>query len=312
MPYASETVPDTLDDALARLHESPTGTVVLRNPETGDVLAVLTHPESATPPRLGGMATPLGVYLTDGTVAGGAGFWGLFLTGVTLGGLSLVAQALMIGLRSLTAAHGYGLMAWAASAQHAPGLRPFLGQAESWLPLLLIFVLLRLLPMSGTHAAEHQVVHCVERRLPLVPHTVRAQPRVHPRCGTNMVMGLSLFLLVFVPVFSASLPDQGVASAATLALIAAAVTVLLLWRRVGGFVQQWFATRPATDRQIRGAIRAAEEVLSRRSETALRLRPLRRIWRMGMVQVLTGLLALYGPLMLAANRWPTLEKWLGG
>jgi hypothetical protein len=308
---------DTLGEALALLRQSPASVLPIRDPLTGDVVAVLSRPETLPPvavPRLGGMATPLGVYLTDGVVSGGAGFWGLFLTGITLGTLALLAEAVVQGLLALAAAHGLNFWAWVASPRCPVALRAWLPEASDWLPVPLIFVLLRLIPMSGTHAAEHQVVHCVERGLPLAASEVRAQPRVHPRCGTNLFVGFSVFLLVFVSVFCILLADgQPIAAAATLALVAAAVPALALWRRIGGFVQQWFATRPATDKQIAGAIRAAEQVLCRRRSTGLpvRFRVLRRVWNMGLVQVLLGYLTLYQLLTLMFDHWPHLEHWLG-
>jgi hypothetical protein len=306
---------DTMAEALEMLRQSPGAALPIRDPVTREVIAVLSRPDFSPPPvpRLGGMATPLGVYLTDGAVSGGAGFWGLFLTGLTLGCLAVIAVAVVHGALSLAAAHGYDLWAWAASPHRPPMVRALLPEALSWLPAPLIFVLLRLIPMSGIHAAEHQTVHCVERGLPLVPDVVRAQPRVHPRCGTNLVVGLSLFLVIFTGVFSATYASgQAVADAATLALIAAAVPTLILWRRIGGWLQQWFATRPATEGQITGAIRAAEEVLRRRRfGSVLRFRPLRRIWCMGFAQVLLGYFALYGPLTLALDHWPVLGRWLG-
>jgi hypothetical protein len=302
---------------MARLQDGHGLSVPIRDPETGQVVAVLARPEAFPPPpapRLGGMATPLGVYLTDGVVSGGAGFWGLFLTGLTLSVLALISEEAVRGLISLGAAHGFDLLGWAASPRLDPALRALLTEALEWLPAPLIFILLRLIPMSGTHAAEHQAVHCVEKNLPLTLDSVRMQPRVHPRCGTNIFVAFSLYLLIFVAVFSAAYASQqDIGDAATMALIAAAVPTALLWRRIGGWIQYWLATRPATDLQIAGAIRAAEEVLRRRRTVSrpLRFRPLRRIWRMGLAQVLLAYLALYGPLLFAAEHWASFGNWLG-
>ena len=315
--------PGTLDEALELLRRTPGGSLPILDPDTGQVVAVLSRPGAfppPAPPRLGGMATPLGVYLTDGIVSGGAGFWGLFLTGIVLGALALLSQAIVNAALTLARAHGHDVWAWAESPARPVALRPWLSTLVSGLPVPLIFVLLRLIPMSGTHAAEHQVVHCIERGLPLTPDCVRAMPRVHPRCGTNLFIGLSLFLLVFVGAFCAAEPAPvslangiGVADAATVALILAAPPALLFWRRIGGFVQQWFATRPATDLQIAGGIRAAQEVLLRRRQTGegVRFRPLRRVWSMGFAQVLLGYAALLGPLSLALDHCPALANWLG-
>lgn len=295
----------TVSEALALLRQSPNGSLPFYQPETGELLGVLSRP-SLTPPRLGGMATPLGVYLTDGVHAGGAGFWGLFLTGMTLGSLALAAQAVVFGL---------GHLLGQAAPHLTPPLRALSPLGPALLTLLLLFAGLRLLPMSGTHAAEHQVVHCIERGAPLLPSWVRAMPRVHPRCGTNLVVGFTLFQLIFLAVFVAAQTwALSALDAATISLVAAAPVALLFWRRLGGWVQQWLATRPATDRQIADAIRAAEQVLRRRSAEASSgggLRFPRRVWRMGLAQVLLGYAALTGLVMLVAHYWPGLGYVLG-
>src|SRR2546423_10530097 len=63
-------------------------------------------------------------------------------------------------------------------------------------PLFLLFV--RALPLVQYHAAEHQAVHAMERGEPLDPEIVRRMPRVHPRCGTNIMAGGMVFLIVFI------------------------------------------------------------------------------------------------------------------
>lgn len=306
-------VPETrLRDALETLHRSPASTLSILDPQTGEVLAVLSRRDA---PRLGGMATPLGVYLHDGVSVGGVGFWGLFLTGVTMSGLALAAQAFAHGLAHEAMAHGAGLSRW--EARLPLGVQLWLAAISPWLPLPFVFLLLRLLPMSGTHAAEHQVVHCIERDVPLVPDNVRVMPRVHPRCGTNLFAGLTLFLLTFLAVFcAAQAGGWGLLDGVSLAAILAAPVTLLNWRRVGGWVQQWFATRPATDHQIAGAIRAAEQVLFRRRQWMDCGRPLRfafgrRIWAMGLGQVFLGYLAVVGATAFLTWLWPGLANWVG-
>ncbi len=309
---------DSLGDALEMLRRSPLPTLPIRDAETGQVIAVLARPEAVpppVPPRLGGMATPLGVYLHDGISSGGAGFWGLFLTGITMSIFALAAQAGAHGLGLTLAAHPALAAQWQKASP--PGLRQWLAAISPWLPLPLVFVLLRLAPLSGTHAAEHQVVHCIERSAPLNPSCVRAMPRVHPRCGTNLFAGFSLFMLIFVSIFSAAQasgwpPLDG----ASLGAMLAAPVALWGWRRVGGWVQQWFATRPATDRQIAGAIFAAEQVLSRRRQRLERgeeprFVPVRRLWAMGLAQILLGYCVVLSLLTAADTLWPRLAAWLG-
>lgn len=294
-----------LQEALELLRQAPGRTLSFVHPETGEILGVLSRPVP-TPPRLGGMATPLGVYLTDGVHSGGAGFWGLFLTGVTLGLLALAAQAFVLGLGHILYRTSPSVgAAWTGS-----------GLASALATLLLLFLGLRLLPMSGTHAAEHQVVHCIERGAPLLPSCVRTMPRVHPRCGTNLVVGFTLLQLTFLGVFSGLRAlSWATMDAATLSLMVAAPVALFFWRRLGGWVQQWLATRPATDSQIAGAIRAAQQVLQHRAApepTRSRWsRFPRRLWRMGLAQVVLGYGVLVGLLTLLASFWPALGNALG-
>ncbi len=315
-PPIFETVPteDTLRAALEALRHAPEAGLPIRDPYTGETLAVLTRSQPLPPPRLGGMATPLGVYLHDGVSGGGASAWGLALAGALLCSLALLAQAILFAVLHFAAPRLPGLTGWAATAP--PGLREWLFSAAAWLPLPLVFLFLRLLPLSGTHAAEHQTVHCIERSLPLTVPNIRAMPRVHPRCGTNIFAGWTLFHFIFLAVFCACQSnDFGLSEAVTLALLVAAPPTLLYWRRLGGWVQEHFATRPATDAQIRGAIFAAEQVLSRRAARLLsgegRFFAFRRVWAMGFLPVLLGYGAVIGLLTLLAQRWPLLLNWMG-
>ena len=313
---APPVVPETsLRDALDMLAGSSLPTLPIVDTETGQVLAVLARQGAFPPPpapRLGGMATPLGVYLHDGVSSGGAGFWGLFLTGVTMSLLALTAQAGAHGLAQAAAAHPLLLVRWQATAPL--GLQTWLSAISPWLPLPLVFLLLRLVPMSGTHAAEHQVVHCIENYAPLTPSCVRSMPRVHPRCGTNLFAGFTLFLLTFLSVFSATeAAGWPLLDGVSLAAMLSAPVALFFWRRVGGWVQFWFATRPATDKQIGGAIFAAEQVLARRQawgERPVRFAPLRRVWTMGFPQILLGYFAVFSVVSLCDHLWPALTKWM--
>lgn len=209
---------------------------------------------------IGGMATPLGVYLTNGVVGAGAGTLGLMLTGALLFALYLLANWLVIG----------GM--WWAQNQFGIPLysyynSPFAGQwflFSDVMGLVLrssIFVvflmLMRLLPIAGTHAAEHMVVHAIERGEPLALEVVRRMPRVHPRCGTNLVAGIVLFLGLS-KLFTFGVPDG---DSRDFALLMALLFTLMFWRTFGGFLQWIATTKPPTDRQILNAIRVGEELL---------------------------------------------------
>jgi len=51
----------------------------------------------------------------------------------------------------------------------------------------------------GYHGAEHKAIFCYEKGLPLTVENVRAQSRLHPRCGTSFMF---IVMLVSILVFS--------------------------------------------------------------------------------------------------------------
>ena len=59
------------------------------------------------------------------------------------------------------------------------------------------------------HGAEHKTIRCYEARLPLTVENVRAQTRLHPRCGTSFLL---VVMVISILVFS-------VASSALLAVV---------------------------------------------------------------------------------------------
>ena len=268
----------------------------------GDLVVELARPFQ--PPTLGGMATPLGVYLTNGRVSGGAGDLGLALTGLALFVVQfpLLALVVHLGLRNASLLPA----TWYASLHAAlpPLLLGVLGDIRDTAVIVLmslpVLVALRLSPLAGYHAAEHQVVHAVERGEPLLPDAVRRMPRVHPRCGTNIVAGAHI--VTTIGMLTAKLP-MGVG------WILGGMAALVWWRSFGSWLQLHLTTRPANDAQIESALRAAREVLARDGAMApdsAPVRPQRRLWRMGMLQIILGFGTGFAILALLAWLSPTL------
>jgi predicted transcriptional regulator len=265
-PYA------TAAEALRQLSDQELATLVVvddQNRLMGIISPSDLYPRRVVaprPPMVGGMATPFGVYLTNGTLAAGAGGLALVATGFTLFLLLALSQYATLPI------------AYYLVGQNAPQWTLMIAQGV--LPLALFMLLMRLIPLSGTHAAEHQVVHAIERGEELVPEIVRRMPRVHPRCGTNLAVGAMLFL----GIFGASwIPGQ------ELRFLLAAITTFMFWRRLGSLVQLFVTTKPASDKQIQSAIRAAQQLLdsySRARSTTASV-PV-RIWRSGMLHVMAG------------------------
>ncbi len=53
------------------------------------------------------------------------------------------------------------------------------------------------------HGAEHKTIRCYEAGLPLTVENVRAQTRLHPRCGTSFLL---IIMVISILVFSAASP----------------------------------------------------------------------------------------------------------
>lgn len=295
-PRAVPAIPDywSADHALNLLRREalPAAPVV---DAAGRYVGMVTVADLATavcrrlrPKSIGGMATPFGVYLTDGTVRGGVGDAALVSAGVFIGGIQVLAMLLTDQLS--------GLATWLGSVPEfgfwlLQGGRAYLDTSLFFLVFALLF---RLSWVSGFHAAEHQVVHAIEGGEDLKVAVVRAKPRVHPRCGTNLVVGLVLISMLWnwsPPAnFREFWPIAGIA------------LFMLTWRRIGSFAQHWITTRPATDAQIRNGIRAGEQLLSRYQESLqLPHRIWRRIWNMGICQVFAGYAVLVGLLFLVGH-----------
>ncbi|MCX7993188.1 MAG: DUF1385 domain-containing protein [Fimbriimonadales bacterium] len=247
---------------------------------------------------IGGMATPLGVYLTNGVVNAGAGALGLMLTGALLFALFLLANWLVIG-GMWWAQDRFGIPLYSYYSS------PFAGQWFLFSDVMglvlrssifvLFLLLMRLLPIAGTHAAEHMVVHAIERGEPLTLEVVRRMPRVHPRCGTNLVAGIALFLGLS-KVFQFGTVDG---DARDFALLMALLFTLMFWRTFGGFLQWVATTKPPTDRQLLSAIRVGEELLRKARPLSGATPPFGlRLLNSGILQILIGAWGLMAILYL--------------
>lgn len=264
-PYA------TGADALRRFMDDGPEPLVVAD-DRGHVLGVLAPsdlfpkpPERIRPAMIGGMATPFGVYLTTGTERAGAGGLALVATGMLLFtmflGSAIVSEEIAYRLFDTS-------MEWLA------------GPVVNLLPIVLFLAAMRLLPLAGTHAAEHKVVHAIERGEELSLAAVRRMPRVHPRCGTNLAVGAGIFLGIFGSRFVAD--DQ-------LRLLLAGIVTLFFWRPLGGFVQQFITTKPPTDKQLEGGIAVGNQLLDRyRTTHHTTAAPWVRLWNSGMFHVMAG------------------------
>ncbi len=249
-----------------------------------DILAPSSEP--IRPGVVGGMATPWGVYLTNGSIQAGVNNFALAGSGMMMALLMWLA-AFSVGLGSYVTQKLISIPVF--SLWNSPQPTVLLWQNCGWfvlhaLPVLMFFILMRLMPLAGYHAAEHQAVHTMERGDLLLPEVLSRMPRVHPRCGTNIMAGAMIFLFV-----SETLPALHIGLGPSDSTVLGALVALFTWRSLGAVIQQYFTTRPATDKQLASGIRAAEELERKFLTTGSRRpNPLRRIWCMGLIQVAIG------------------------
>jgi hypothetical protein len=208
------------------------------------------------PARIGGFATPFGVYLTSGILSGGVGWGGLLATGALFG----------IGVHLLDY---LSIVAFSGIAALCPALN-LLDDWQQWLiqgglVLFFLFFGMRLSPLSGLHAAEHMTVSAIENDLPLTTENVQQQPREHVRCGTNLMVLLgSLQLWAFsLWILYGQVNLLGLA----LYSILWGCLTFKFWHRIGLKVQHFFTTKPPTETQLASGIRAGEELLARFAAT---------------------------------------------
>lgn len=240
----------------------------------------------AEPPRpqlVGGMATPFGVYLTNGDLRAGASGFALVCTGFLLFVLFVLADYI-----------GMGVASRVPQFADTPAGVFWLRNA---LPLVLFLLSFRLLPIAGIHAAEHMAVHAIERGEPLELEVVKRMPRVHPRCGTNIATGVSLFVGIHQIHW---IPYE------ELRVMTAAIVALFGWRTIGSLVQKYITTRPPTDKHVLMGIRSAKELLDKYAvERGAYPGMGHRIWASGMLHAMAGSLiagSIYAAIEYAFGR----------
>lgn len=253
-------------EALRQLEHTSTLIVVDDHNNVCGVLTpscfIATQSAPERPHMVGGMATPFGVYLTTGSVRGGKSGWYLFSTGMFL----------MVFF-------GIGNVALDFVTRGLP---------QTWLVQLVVSVctgvfmlsIFRILPIAGYHAAEHMVVHALERDEELTPEVIARMPRVHPRCGTNLAVAVTIFSTIAITPWIDNLD---------LRVTVALFTTLFFWKSVGSFVQFWFTTKKPNLKQIESGIAAGKELLDNYATSSNRTAsPLTRIINSGMLHVIAG------------------------
>lgn len=214
------------------------------------------------PRQVGGMATPFGVYLTTGAASGGVPMWALIASGAYLFGLFFVGAHVAL----------FAFLALPTKAQI-----PWIYDLMSFVFFLLA---LRLSPLAKIHAAEHMTVHAIEQNEAITPEVVARMPRVHPRCGTNLAIGASLFL----GVLNSPWPAEQ-----ELRLLIALLVTVTLYRPLGSFVQMWGTTAPAKAKHIALGVAAGRDLLQKYENQYIPPASVsRKLLHSGILQIMVG------------------------
>ncbi|HLO99865.1 MAG TPA: DUF1385 domain-containing protein [Fimbriimonas sp.] len=223
--------------------------------------------DTQRPVMVGGMATPFGVFLTSGSAVGGKGGFNLVATGAFLMSLFFIGDR--IGIQ----------------------IQPYLPNTQltaaflSALPPIFLMAIFRFLPIAGYHAAEHQVVHAIEKGELLTPEVVARMPRVHPRCGTNLAVGVTMF---------GGISQSNWIADTDIRLIVALFATLFFWRAIGSLVQLYITTRKPNLKQIQSGIDAGNELLKNYAiHGTENVTPFQRIWNSGLLHVMAGSISTY-------------------
>lgn len=263
---------DSGAEGLRRISESgAAGALVID--DNGSLVGIVTpvdlYDDRRRPNRpkiVGGMATPFGVYLTTGAFGVGVGPIALVATGMTLMSITLVSGVLSSFLGAYLEAH------------HArPWAIDFAGTAAA---TVLFAVGLRSIPLAGIHAAEHKVVNAIEQDEDLTLEAVRRMSRVHPRCGTNLALGATIYLAIGTTTL---IPDP------TLRLMAAALIPFLFWKPLGTLAQLYVTTKPPTDKQLEMGLRSGRLLIEEYQKARVHTPNLgQKIMSSGLPYVATG------------------------
>ncbi|MFH0702670.1 MAG: DUF1385 domain-containing protein [bacterium] len=240
-----------------------TGRSIIRNLLIDDIL------KTVKPVSLGGLATPLGVYLTDGQHQAGSKNPGLILAGMTLGIISIFVEIIVNIISNHIEIHYIFII---------------------FIQLVLFILILRVTPLVRYHAAEHQTIHAIEKGLPLNAEYIKIQPRAHKRCGTNIMVLIVGIQFVFLLSFESSIFNKP--NLRFLFLIAGLLFVFSSWKKIGMWIQEYLTTAKASDRQIKSGIKAGKELLYLYKRDINNYSPnfFQKIWNMGLIQILLSFL----------------------
>jgi len=215
------------------------------------------------PRTISGVATPMGVYLSDGVHQAGVKNLGLILNGMVFALFFIVAEFFTASVTN-----------------------PLLG---TFAKLFLFLVFFKLSPLSQIHSSEHKVINAIEKGLPLDVETVQKQSAIHARCGTNLLV-LFVGISTIFYITNMIIPK--------IWFLRFTVSFLLLvglfgyWKQIGFFIQKIFTTKTPDEKQLKSAIKVGAELLhlSKAEPKDKNLSFLSLIYTSGIIQIVVSFL----------------------
>jgi hypothetical protein len=215
------------------------------------------------PTKVSGISTPFGVFFSNGIAKGGLSDIKLFLTG------SLFSIfAILIFLTGDFFFEATNNLFGATENSTTSTLAIIL-------PLAFFLILIKFTRLSKLHGAEHKVAHAIESGDILSVYSVNSYSRIHKRCGTNLLILVLLLQIMII----------------YLNPILAIVIALFIWRFLGNKVQYYITTTEPGEKDLTSAILAGKDFMKNYYNTTIskvRLDPLKKIYNLGIFQILGG------------------------
>ncbi len=231
------------------------------------------------PPKLGGLATPLGVYITSGYHIAGSKLPGLIATGVLFGLFMTLVEAL------------YPLAAVALITAFPPlstyGNEGLWGGIQNRYFLMDLLIGIRFTPISRLHVAEHMTINAIESGSEINLDKVRDFPKEHIRCGTNLMV---IFLGIQIGALSLHAMQSTLSiTGEMLYIVFWIVLIKVFGKPVGIWLQKHFTTTVPNDAQLESGLKAGREIIQKfKDDPHPKPSVWQRVWGMGFLQVLSA------------------------
>jgi hypothetical protein len=215
------------------------------------------------PTKVSGISTPFGVFFSNGIAKGGLSDIKLFLTGSLFSIFAILI--FLTGDFFFEATNNL----FGATENSATSTLAII------LPLAFFLILIKFTRLSKLHGAEHKVAHAIESGDILSIYSVNSYSRIHKRCGTNLLILVLLLQIMII----------------YLNPILAIVIALFIWRFLGNKVQYYITTTEPEEKDLMNAILAGKDFMKNYYNTTIskvRLDPLKKIYNLGIFQILGG------------------------